>query len=252
MNDLASVIVPLYNYRRYIEDLICSLQRQDHENWELIIVDDHSTDNPLPVIEKYLDDPKIQYHLLPSNRGYATAKNEGLLFSKGKYVVVLDADDVLNRSSLSSRIKFLRTYKKYKWVHAKAYEFSNNIKNRWWRKRKFIRRFQTMRKTKNYSGVWNAIHAQTVMARRECYLKVGLYEETMRSMSDKEMWARFAYNIGIPGYLDRFVVYYRMHSGQMHRSKFKRRNADRLSRKMNKLIKARKSGKFVGVRKLEK
>ena len=92
MSDLISVVVPLYNYANYIEELILSVKSQDYKNWEIIIADDASTDNPLSVIEKHLCD-RIIYHRMPENKGYAAAKNEGIIRSRGKYIVVLDADD---------------------------------------------------------------------------------------------------------------------------------------------------------------
>jgi len=75
---------------------------------------------------------------------------------------------------------------------------------------------------------------------------LGLYEESIRSMGDKEMWARIINNVGVPGYLKKFVVYYRGHKAQMHRSKFKRKNVDKLTSKLKKLIKSRRKGKFEG------
>ena len=248
--NLVSIVVPLYNYAHYIEDLIKSVQSQNYKKWELIIIDDASTDNPEPIIRKY-NDSNIQYFKLEENKGYATAKNEGIIRSCGEYIVVLDADDMLTLNSLKCRLDFLKKHKKIKWVHAKAYEFSNNIKNAKWRKRKFIRRFEKMRKTKNYARVWDSIHAQTVMVKRECYLKVGLYEETMRSMSDKEMWARLQFNIGIPGYVNKFVAYYRMHKKQMHRSHEKKIKTRALVRQLKNYIKKRKKGNLSGIRILD-
>jgi len=248
-NDLISIIVPLYNYAHYIEELIKSVQKQNYKKWELIIIDDFSDDRPLKIIKKYLNE-RIKYYRLEKNYGYAKAKNEGIIKSKGEYIVILDADDVLIRKSLLMRINFLKKTH-FKWIHAKAYEFRNNIDKARWIRRKFVKRFEKMKRTKKYSRLWDSIHAQTVMAKRECYLKVGLYEESMRSMSDKEMWARLQYNIGIPGYLDKFVVYYRMHKKQMHRSKAKAKMVRKLTRKLKKCVKTRSKGNFVGVRKLE-
>jgi len=247
---VVSVIVPLFNYAYYIEQLIKSVISQSYKKFELIIVDDFSTDNPISVIERYLSD-KIKYIKLDRNYGYATAKNEGIIRSCGEYIVVLDADDLLvYGNSLECRVRFLNKNKKYKWVHAKAYEFTNDIKRAKWKRRKFIRRFEQIRKTKNYSRVWDSIHAQTVMVKRECYIKAGLYEESMRSMSDKEMWARLQFAVGITGYLNKFVSYYRMHKKQMHRSKEKKAQVNKLIRKLKTNIRLRKKGNMEGVRML--
>lgn len=251
MNKLVSIVVPLYDYSCYIEELINSVKSQDYSAWELIIVDDFSSDNPYRFIKKHISS-RITYFVLDKNCGYAVAKNEGIIRSSGDYIVVLDADDLLTSSSIRFRVNFLEKNSNFKWVHAKAYEFSRNIKKVVWRHRKFIRRFEKMQKTNNYKNIWDSIHAQTVMIKRECYIKVGLYQESMRSMSDKEMWARIQNNIGLPGYLNKFVVYYRCHNKQMHRSQQKKRNIKKLLRQLYKFKKARANGKFLGARTLER
>ena len=230
---LVSVIVPLFNYARYLDDLVGSILSQDYRSWELIIIDDCSTDNPQKTIKKHIKDERIQFVRLSKNRGYATAKNEGIIRSSGEFVVVLDADDMLSPKSLSYRVKKLEENSDSYWIHAKAYEFTDKKPYKFrWKKRKFIRRFEEIRKTKKYNKVWKCIHAQTVMTRRSAYEKVGLYEESMRSMSDKEMWARMYYNLGNPLYLNKIVAYYRIHKQQMHRSEEKLKRVPKLHKKL--------------------
>lgn len=250
--DMISVVVPLYNYARYLGELVPSVTSQDYDNWELIIVDDASTDKPQKQMSKYLKDDRIQFVQLPKNKGYATAKNEGIVRASGEYVVIIDADDMLAPESLSSRWEKLKNNPKSYWLHAKALEFTDNKPYKFrWKKRKYIRRFAKIRKTKNYDLVWSCIHAQTVMARYSAYEKVGLYEEFMRSMSDKEMWARMYYNLGRPLYLNKFVAYYRLHKLQMHRSKTKLNQVPKLHKKLYRYIKERKNGDFSNTRRIE-
>ena len=74
------------NYKRYICDLLASVLNQTYENWELIIVDDASTDNPLEIIEPYaVNDDRIRYMRFAKNRGYSIAKNEGIIMAEGEY-----------------------------------------------------------------------------------------------------------------------------------------------------------------------
>ena len=245
---MISVVVPLYNYAHFIEDNITSIIAQSYSDWELIIVDDASTDNPLAVIDQYLSD-KISYVRLDDNRGYGHAKNVGIRHSKGEYIVVLDADDMLTRKSLEMRLNFMAKRPKLKWVHAKAYEFSGSKPPYKFRivERKANRRLKVILKTNNYRELWTNIHAQTVMIHRGVYEKLGLYEESIRSMGDKEMWARIINNIGIPGYLKKFTTYYRCHSGQMHRSSYKKKNVKKLTKKLARFIRARKRENMKGV-----
>lgn len=244
---MISVVVPLYNYAHYIEDNILSVVGQTHGDWELVIVDDASTDDPLSAISKYLSD-QIRYVRLDKNGGYGHAKNVGIRASKGEYIVVLDADDMLTKRSLEIRYNFLKERPKLKWVHGRVYEFSGASPYKFKVvERKATRRLKQILRTKDYRELWKNIHAQSVMVKRRVYEKVGLYEESMRSMGDKEMWARIVNNVGIPGYVKKFVACYRNHGDQMHRSPYKLKNVDKLTRKLNKLIKLRRKGDMKGV-----
>lgn len=240
MNKLASVVVPLYNYAHFIEDNIKSILDQTISDWELIIVDDCSTDDPYSVIKSYLND-KIKYFRLDKNMGYGNAKNIGIKESRGEHIVVLDADDMLTKESLKVRVSALNKNKKL-WCHGKVYEFSGEKPPYDFRfhPRKYMKRFLKIQKTGYYKEVWKSIHAQTVMVHRSVYEKVGLYEPKLRSMGDKEMWARICNNIEYPLYVNYFVANYRMHSKQMHRSKHKKKNLKKYESIMNKCIRSRK------------
>ena len=232
--------MPLFNYRQYIEENIRSIISQSYTNWEIIIVDDASTDDPYPVIESYLSD-KIKYIKLEQNVGYGSAKNVGIRNSDGNLIVVLDADDMLCEGSLEVRVdKILR--KKYgNWIHGECLEF-NDIKPYEFKHidRKSNQRFRAMQKQDDFTKVWQCIHAQTVMVKRKVYEKVGLYEPTLRSMGDKEMWARICYRIGIPSYIKQYVAMYRQHSKQMHRSKAKLDHLEEIKEHMEMLVAKRK------------
>lgn len=233
---MISIIVPLYNYAHYIGDNIDYILKQTTDDWELIIVDDDSTDNPRSVIEPYLSDSRIQLITKEENQGYGSAKNTGLRISRGEYIVILDADDMLPSSSLQRRVEFLKN-SKCQWVHGKSLEFHDHKPYEFnFVKRKAYKRFMAMKKADDYGEVWRCIHAQTVMVERSVYEKVGLYDESFRSMGDKEMWGRINNHIGTPGYMDKPLVYYRQHNKQMHRSGWKLKNLKKLEKKLHKTI----------------
>jgi len=238
---MISVIVPLYNYKTFIKDNIESILCQSISNWELIIVDDCSTDNPYTIIKPYLKE-NIKYIRLDKNVGYGSAKNIGLREALGEWAVVLDADDMLTKKSLEVRVSSLEKFNK-KWCHAKAYEFSGSKPYKFKvNKRKSFLRFKKMQKTGKYKNLWKSIHAQTVMVHMDIYRQVGLYEPSLRSMGDKEMWARIMNNVSKPLFVDSFVANYRQHNKQMHRSKKKLKNLARFEKILNKCIKRRRSG----------
>jgi len=246
---MVSIIVPLHNYARYIVENINSIQSQNYEDWEIIIVDDCSSDNPYPIIRPYLSQ-KIQYIRLEQNVGYGASKNAGIRASKGEYIAILDSDDMLAPKSLSRRLRRMRLHNSL-WCHAKAYEFNDKKPYHFrYKRRKAICNLEHILKTKKYKNLWQNIHAQTVIIHRRIYEKVGLYEPFLRTMGDKEMWARIVSNVEVPLFVDRFVAYYRMHSKQMHRSKHKKKNADKYKHVLKKLVKRRKKGNLAGVERL--
>ena len=100
--ELVSIIMPVYNCEKYLEESITSVKKQTYKNWELIIVDDDSTDKSWNEIEKntkgYEDKTKIIN--LEKNKGAANARNIGLTHSTGKYIAFLDADDIWQDNKL--------------------------------------------------------------------------------------------------------------------------------------------------------
>lgn len=243
---MISIVIPLYNYAHFITENIEHIIGQSYSEWEIIIVDDASEDDPYSVISPYLCD-KIRYIRLDKNMGYGVAKNTGIRQSKGEFIVVLDADDLLAPDSLKSRLEYLKG-KKEKWIHARAYEFAGQKPyNFRIKRRKAVKKLDGMIKSGNYKDLWECIHAQTVMVHRSVYEKVGLYEPSLRSMGDKEMWYRIIKNMGLPLFLDKYVVYYRQHNHQMHRSKYKKKNSDRYLEILSRCRKTRGCGDLSGV-----
>lgn len=91
---LVSVIIPTYNREHSLQHSINSMLEQSHVNWELIIVDDCSTDNTATVVGNYRqNDKRIFYLRLNRNSGACVARNEGILLAKGEYITFLDSDD---------------------------------------------------------------------------------------------------------------------------------------------------------------
>jgi glycosyltransferase involved in cell wall biosynthesis len=99
---LVSVVMAMYNARPYVAEAIESVLGQDHGNFELVVVDDGSTDGSHEIVERY-QDPRI--HLIRTeNRGLSAARNLGIAESHGTYVTFLDSDDLLLPRSLSGRL----------------------------------------------------------------------------------------------------------------------------------------------------
>ncbi len=99
-----SIIIPSYNSYQFISQTLVSVFDQTHSNFEVIVVDDGSTDKTLEIIQRYKD--RIQ--IIPQeNRGACAARNKGFELSKGQYIQFLDADDLLSANKIESQIKIL-------------------------------------------------------------------------------------------------------------------------------------------------
>ena len=112
---LVSIITPLYNGKNYIEETMTSVVNQTYENWEMIIVDDCSSDGSAEVVEKYIHDHQEQRIRLLHNRenlGVANTRNAGMKEAKGQYICFLDSDDLWKAKKLEHQISFLKEKQK--------------------------------------------------------------------------------------------------------------------------------------------
>ena len=108
---LVSVITPSYNCARFIGATIESVQAQTYPNWELIIVDDCSTDHSREVIEKYIgEDPRIKLVVLERNSGAAVARTKAMQLAQGRYMAFLDSDDLWVPDKLERQLEFMNKY----------------------------------------------------------------------------------------------------------------------------------------------
>ena len=106
-NNLVSIITPLYNGERFVGQTIESVLAQTYTDWEMIIINDGSTDNSLSVAESYAaKDPRIHVFSQP-NGGCAAARNHGLREATGRYYAFLDSDDYWDPTFLEEQLAFM-------------------------------------------------------------------------------------------------------------------------------------------------
>ena len=110
--ELISIITPVYNSEKYIERTIESVINQTYKNWEMILVDDCSTDNSESIVKKYsCNDQRIKYYRLKENSGAGKARNLALEKAKGTYIAYLDSDDIWKKEKLEKQLKFMKSNK---------------------------------------------------------------------------------------------------------------------------------------------
>ena len=106
-----SVITPTYNCVDFIGETIESVQSQSYQHWEMIIVDDCSTDNTKELVSTYIqEDSRIKYFCLENNSGAAVARTKAMELANGEYMAFLDSDDLWPKDKLEKQLDFMRKH----------------------------------------------------------------------------------------------------------------------------------------------
>lgn len=177
---LVSIIMPSYNTEKYICDSIKSILEQTYPYWELIIVDDCSTDNTKKVISDFLQDPRIKFLSNERNSGAAVSRNYALREAKGKWIAFLDSDDTWNPKKLEKQIDFMES-NNYKFT---CTDYKIQLNGKWLPYVYTSPNIITERRMKNYC-YFSTI---TVMYDREY---IGLVQiENVRKNNDYAMWLK--------------------------------------------------------------
>lgn len=108
VNGLISVIIPVYNAEKYLEETLNSIYVQSYGNFEIILVDDCSKDSSAEIIKRHMSEhPEIVYRLQEKNSGAAVARNTALEMARGQYVAFLDSDDIWKKSKTEQQIALM-------------------------------------------------------------------------------------------------------------------------------------------------
>lgn len=202
--NMVSIITPTYNCGNFIAKTIESVLSQTYSNWEMIIVDDCSTDNTKEIVSRY-SDKRIQYHCLERNNGAAVARNEALRLAKGRFIAFLDSDDLWTPEKLERQIKFMRdndysfSFHGYEEIDEEDLPTGVSVRGK-----KHIGRFGM------YCCCWPG--CLTVMYDAE---KIGLVEiENLRKNNDFAMWLKIIKKTKCH-YLDESLAFYRRRRGSL-------------------------------------
>ncbi|WP_423799418.1 glycosyltransferase family 2 protein [Neobacillus sp. SAB-20_R2A] len=202
MNDLVSIITPTYNCGKFIAETIESVRQQTYQNWEMIIVDDCSTDNTKEIVEEYINqDKRIKYHLLEKNSGAAVARTKAMELASGTYMAFLDSDDLWPTEKLERQLSFMKkngydfTCTEYEQIDEKGTPLNKSIK--------------TKNKT-NYNGVLLScpVGNSTVMYNSQHLGKFVV--PNIRKRNDDALWLQILkkekYIYGLPEILMKYRV----------------------------------------------
>lgn len=182
---LVSVIIPNYNHARYVVDAIRSVLGQEYRHFEIIVVDDGSTDNSGEVIAQFGDQVRYIYQ---KNAGLSAARNTGIKASKGSLIGVLDADDMYEPVYLSTLVSILQGNPDADGVYC-GYQFVDHTNN-------LLPQVEArpVEPDKLYAALLdgNFFVPESIFLRRRVYDEVGLFDETLRACEDWDVWLRAA------------------------------------------------------------
>ena len=120
---LVSIVTPVYNAEKFIKETIDSVISQTYKNWEMILVDDCSSDSSAEIIDEYVkSDSRIKYMKNAENSGAAVSRNTGIEAANGQYIAFVDSDDVWESEKLEKQLEFMKenrygfTFTSYRYV----------------------------------------------------------------------------------------------------------------------------------------
>lgn len=211
--DLVSIIVPVYNAEEFINDTIKTVQDQTYKNWELIMIDDCSTDRSTEQILKYKSD-KIKLIKLKKNSGAAICRNTGTKEAKGRYIAFLDADDLWKKEKLEVQLKFMKD-KKCAFSFT-GYEFADKDGVGNGKIVKVPEKINYKQALKN-TTIWTS----TVMFNMNKLKKEDIYMPDVKRGQDTATWWKVL-KTGVEAYgLNKNLSIYRRSTGTLSSNKFK-------------------------------
>jgi glycosyltransferase involved in cell wall biosynthesis len=182
-NPLVSIIIPMYNSAHTISDTIHSVMAQTYDNYEIILVDDGSTDTTKEVIRHYDDAVTYVYQV---NGGPSSARNTGIKRAKGDLIAFLDADDVWVPHKLSKQVEMFADNPQLGLCASACNNCNSDLE---------IEELHDICPTSS-QRIWKEMLVQnlfatpTVVVRRECFDKAGLFNESFGFAEDWDMWLR--------------------------------------------------------------
>jgi len=212
---LVSIITPTYNRADFIEQAVNSVLAQTYTCFELLIVDDGSTDNSRDLIEPALADARVRY-FHQENQGQSVARKLALSEAKGSFICFLDSDNYWPADKLEQQIELFRQHPDYDVIYGDVVVIDENDRE------------VSRKNMKRYSGHIakymirdNCVSMNTAMARRRCFDELGGMSGTRRVADDYELWLRFSARFRFL-YVPEFFAYYRVMDDQISSDKTRR------------------------------
>ena len=205
-----SVVIPNYNYARYVSQAIDSVLAQTYRHHEVIVINNGSTDNSAEVLRGYGD--RIRW-IDQENRGQSGARNRGIEESRGELIAFLDADDAWLPAKLERQIACLRDAR-IGLVYSSCIDTDASLKPL---RVRLGTRGGSILRDMALSQITIIAGESTALVRRDCFERVGMFDLQLSLSAGWDMWRRIAthYKVGV---VSDPLVFYRQHGTNMHRN----------------------------------
>jgi len=189
-NSNVSIIIPTYNCARLIGRAIESVLNQTYRDFELIIVDDSSTDNTDKIVKKFQEqDKRVKYIRHDKNKGGSAARNTGIKVARGEYIAFQDSDDEWLPEKLKKQMEvFKNTSSKVGIIYTGFWRIKDNEKTyipQSWVKQKDGNIYFELLKG-------NFVGTPTILIKKKCFKKVGIFDENLPRLQDWELVIRLS------------------------------------------------------------
>jgi len=207
-----SVIVPTHNRAQLLATCLTSIAHQTFRDFEVVVVDDGSTDNTAEVVSGF---PDVRYYR-QENQGAPGAYNRGITEARGEYLILVDSDDSVSEDALAAEARVLEENPDVGLVYAQAWQVDETGAVTGLRRPAFAREsyVRSGREEIRHLLFWNHITSPTPMIRRQCFQTVGLFDPQLRVGEDWDMWLRIAKRYDV-AYVARPLGNYLKHAGNI-------------------------------------
>lgn len=199
IDSLVSIVMPTYNSEEYVSKSIESVLNQTYANFELLIVDDCSTDSTFSTLKK-ISDPRVRINQLEYNQGAAVARNEALKMAKGEFIAFIDSDDLWHPEKLSYQINYMKK-NNYSFTSTNYVEINESGES--------TGIIIKARKKLDYEGVLKYCPGNSTIMYNANHLGI-FFIPNIRKRNDFVMWLQVIKKAGSLYGLDKNFTYYRV------------------------------------------
>lgn len=212
MNPTVSVITPMYNNEYVISETIISVLNQTYTNWEMLLIDDASSDQTVKIVKAFINkDSRIKLFSHTQNKGAAEARNLGTKMAKGNYIAFLDADDLWTNNKLELQVNLLLSditdvsFGSYEWIDSKSKPLNKKVH---------------ALKQLNYSKLLKANYIGNLTGIYNCEKLGKIYTKDLKKRQDWLLWLDAIKRSNKPAIgIAETIAYYRITEGSLSSNK---------------------------------